>query len=95
MTGTSHEDLFTLLTVSRRILLRTTNISDKLVEKIKTHILDSITFFFFENRAFCEMKWKKYSRTWRATRQYNISGDTFPLCSSGPIYCICMLVFVS
>ena len=31
--------------VSRRIILRMRNISDKNVEKVKTHILHSITFF--------------------------------------------------
>jgi len=31
----------------------------KVVEKIKTHILCPVTFFFFENRAVCEIMWKK------------------------------------
>jgi len=31
----------------------------KVVEKIKTHILDSI-ILFFANRAVCEIMWKKY-----------------------------------
>jgi hypothetical protein len=30
----------------------------KVVEKIKTHILCSLIFFFFENRAVCEIMWK-------------------------------------
>jgi len=30
----------------------------KVVEKIKTHVLYSVTFFFFENRAVYEIKWK-------------------------------------
>jgi len=30
----------------------------KVVEKIKTHILCSVTFFFFENRAFYEIMCK-------------------------------------
>jgi len=30
----------------------------EVVEKIKTHILCSVTFFLFENRAFYEIKWK-------------------------------------
>ena len=29
----------------------------KLVKKIKTHILCSVTFFFFENRAVYEIMW--------------------------------------
>jgi len=33
-------------------------VSTKVVEKIKTHILYSITFFFFENRVVCEIKWE-------------------------------------
>ena len=38
----------------------------KVVEKIKTHILCSITFFFFENRAVCENV-EKYCRAGQAT----------------------------
>jgi len=34
------------------------NVSDKLVETIKTHTLCSIMFFFFENRALYEKMWK-------------------------------------
>jgi hypothetical protein len=30
----------------------------KVVEKIKTHILSAITFFFVENRAVYEIMWK-------------------------------------
>ena len=30
----------------------------KVVEKIKTHILCSVTFLFFENRAVYEIMWK-------------------------------------
>jgi hypothetical protein len=37
----------------------------KFVEKIKTHILCSITVV--ENRAFCEIMWKKYFRAGHAT----------------------------
>jgi len=32
----------------------------KVVEEMKTHILCSITPLFFENRAVCEIIWKKY-----------------------------------
>jgi hypothetical protein len=43
--GTLHEDLCTFMIISRWILLRIRNVSDKIVQKIKTHILCSITFF--------------------------------------------------
>jgi len=36
---------FTFLIISRSFLLRMRNVSDKAVEKIKTHILCSVTFF--------------------------------------------------
>jgi len=40
----------------------------KAVEKIKTHILCSITLFFSpENRAVYEIMWKKYCRAGHAT----------------------------
>ena len=57
ITFTLHEDQQTFLIISRSMLLRLTNISDKFVEKIKTHILCLVTFFWFENRAFYEITW--------------------------------------
>ena len=43
--------------ISSAILLEMRNVSDKIVEKMKAHILCSITFFF-ENYAFYEAIWK-------------------------------------
>ena len=43
------------------------NISDKILEKIKTHILYSMVFFF-ENRGFYEMKWKNIEQPDRLHR---------------------------
>jgi hypothetical protein len=40
-----HEDVSTFMITSRCILLRMRNISDKIIEKIKTHILRSIILF--------------------------------------------------
>ena len=45
ITGALHEDLYTILIISRSVLLRMRNVSDKAVEKLKTHILCSVTFF--------------------------------------------------
>jgi len=45
ITGTLLEDVCTFMIISRLILLRMRNISDRIVEKIKTHILYSITCF--------------------------------------------------
>ena len=62
--GTLHEDQQTFM-MSRSILLRMRNISDKIVEKIKTHILWSITFY----RKWCCL-WdnvEKYCRDGQAT----------------------------
>jgi hypothetical protein len=39
MTGTLHEDLSILTIISRAVLLRMRNISDKFVEEIKTHFV--------------------------------------------------------
>jgi len=45
--------------ISRSVLPRMRNVSEKFVEEIKTHNLCSITFFFFsENRALYEIMWK-------------------------------------
>jgi len=51
--GTLHEDQYTVFIISHSVLgMR--NVSDKFVEKIKTHILCS-TPFFVENRAVYEL----------------------------------------
>ena len=52
ITGTLHEDVFTFMIISRRILIRMRNISDKSYRE-KTHILRSITFC--ENRTVYEV----------------------------------------
>ena len=48
--GDLHEDLLTCMTISRCILLRMSNVSDKVAEKTKIHILCPITFF---RKEFC------------------------------------------
>ena len=55
--GTLHEDVSTFMIKSSWIVLKMINVSDKFVEKIKTYILCSITFFS-ENRLVCEKMWK-------------------------------------
>jgi hypothetical protein len=65
MTGTLHEDLCTCTIISRSVLLIMRSASDKLVEKIKTHISCSITFY--ENGALCEAMWKKQGTARQAT----------------------------
>ena len=52
--------------ISHRIFLKMRNVLDRFLEKIKTHILCSITFFP-ENRAACERMWKKYGIAKQAT----------------------------
>jgi len=44
VTGTLHEDQYAFLIICRSVLLRRKNYSDKVVEKIKTHISCSTTF---------------------------------------------------
>ena len=55
---TLHEDQYILFIISHSFRLRMRNSSDKVVEKIKTHILCSVNFF--ENRAVYEKMRKKY-----------------------------------
>ena len=43
MTGTSHEEQYIFLILSRSVLLTMRNVSEKFVEKIRRHILCSIT----------------------------------------------------
>jgi hypothetical protein len=58
-------NLCTFLITSCSVLLRMRNFSEKFVEKIKTHILYSITFS--ENNTVYEIMWKKYGRVKKAT----------------------------
>jgi hypothetical protein len=45
ITGKLHEDVSAFMTICRRILLGLRNVSSKVTEKIKAHILCSVTFF--------------------------------------------------
>jgi hypothetical protein len=54
--ATLHEDLPTFIVLSRLILVRKKNVSEKFAEKIKTHI--SCIKTFSENRAAYEIMWK-------------------------------------
>jgi hypothetical protein len=56
LTGTVHEDRYIFLIISRTIHLRIKKFQTKVVEKIKTHILCSVTFF--ETRSVYEEMWK-------------------------------------
>ena len=51
-----HEDKCTFLVISRSVLNRMRKYQNKIVEKIRTHILYSVTFFI--NRTFCEIMWE-------------------------------------
>jgi hypothetical protein len=55
MTGTLHENQCTFFVISHSVLLR---MQTKFVEKIKTHILCSISFLSTENRAVYEIMWE-------------------------------------
>jgi hypothetical protein len=44
MTGTLLEDQYTFLTISRLVPLTVRNVSDRIIEKIKTRVLYSVTF---------------------------------------------------
>ena len=54
--GTLHENLCTFMVLSRLILVRKKNVSQKFAEKLKTHI--SCIKTFSENRAAYEITWK-------------------------------------
>jgi len=64
--STLHEDQCIFLIISCLLLLRVRNLSDKVVEKIKTHILCSMSFFFFlKNHAVYVITWKNIVETGR------------------------------
>jgi len=58
MKGTLHEDRYTVFIISRSLLLRMRNVSDKSFRGTQsTHFVFS-SIFFFENRAVYEIMWK-------------------------------------
>ena len=61
--ATSHEGQYMLLIISRSVLLTMKTISGKFVQKIKTHIVRSILFFF------------KSCRLWDDVKKYCIAGQ--------------------
>jgi hypothetical protein len=68
MTVTLLERQYTFLIIYRSVLRMREMFQTKVVEKIKTHILCSITFFSFsENRAVYEIVWGKKCRVGQAT----------------------------
>ena len=64
VTDTWHEDLCTFIMICRLILLRMTNVSDKFLEKIKTHVLCSVSVF-----------WKS-CRLWDSVEKYYRPGQS-------------------
>jgi hypothetical protein len=62
ITRTVHEDQYTVLTLSRSVLHRMRNVSDEFAEKIKTHILCSVTCF------------RKSCRVWDNVERYCTGG---------------------
>jgi len=58
MPGTLRKDQYTFLIISRSVILRMRNISDKSsTENQNTHFVFN-NFFFFKNRAAYEIMWK-------------------------------------
>jgi hypothetical protein len=55
ITRTLHEDIHICMIISRSVLPRMRNFLDKIVEEIKTHILQ---LFFFHSRAVHQIMWK-------------------------------------
>jgi hypothetical protein len=65
ITGTLHEDQYTFVTISRSVLLKMRNVSDKIVEKFKAHILRSLACFPKSCSSINNVE--NYSRTVEAT----------------------------
>jgi len=57
ITGILYEDQYTILIISRSILLRMRNVSSKVVEEIKTQMLCPVNFSF-KNRPLHVIMWR-------------------------------------
>jgi hypothetical protein len=60
MTGTLHEDRYTFFIISRTLLLKMRNVSDKICKKNQNTYFMFNNFFFFENRTAYEIMWKRF-----------------------------------
>jgi len=58
MTGTLHEDLYAIMIILCRILLRMSNVSGKSVQEIKKNYVQKN--FSPENRAICNIMWNMW-----------------------------------
>jgi len=58
ITGTLHEDQYTCLIISRSVLLRMRNVSDKICRGYHKKTFCVQQFSFFENSAVYEIMWK-------------------------------------
>jgi hypothetical protein len=63
ITGTLREDQYIFLIIYHSVLLRMRNVSGETLEKIKTHILCSVTIF------------RKSRRLWNIVEKYSRAGD--------------------
>jgi len=59
MTGTLHEDQCTYFIIPRSVLLRMKTFRAKVVKKIKTHILCSVTFSKIKTHILCSVTFSK------------------------------------
>jgi hypothetical protein len=81
ITCTLHGDLSTFVIISRRVLLRMRNVSDKsCTENQNTHFVCS-NIFFSENRAVYELIWRKRGRVRGVTDDNIITAHA--LCALG------------
>jgi hypothetical protein len=97
---TLHEDQYTFSIICHSIILRMRNVSDKVVEKIKTHVLCSLTLF--QNRAVYEITWKNIVEldrpqitircmqiAWLVTKTIDAHRHTHNLCYLLLLHCNC------
>jgi hypothetical protein len=68
--NTLHESQYVFLIISRSLLLRMRNVSNKNCRENQTHILLTITFFRKSYRLRDNVE--KYCRTWQGTWQYSV-----------------------
>ena len=73
--GTLHEAQCTFMVICRSFLLRMRNVSDRFVQKIKTHVLCSRTFY--ENRTVYEIMLNNTAQ--RDMPQVTFSYETYAL----------------
>jgi len=90
--GTLHEDQYTFLIISHSVLLRMRNVSNTVVQNIKSLILCPVNFYF-ENRALYEILRKNIVQPDRSQKTIRRTASWIPKATNVHLEYIMLIAF--